>query len=196
MDLSSVLAKAKEILNLLIPVFVSLGIVYFVWGIVAYVIGGGEEAKKKGRDRIIYGIIGLAVIVSVWGVVNIVSNTFGLGGTTTPARQQVSSACNTKMGILNPPSGTPPFQYFVEYVNCTISDSIIPFLFAVALAVFVWGVVKFFIINADEEAKRTQGKQFMIWGIIAIVVMLSVWGLVGILGNTLGINSAIPQTKE
>jgi hypothetical protein len=59
---------------------------------------------------------------------------------------------------------------------------------------FIWGVIKFFIINADEEAKREQGKQFMIWGIIALAVMLSVWGLVGILSNTFGLSgSVLPQ---
>jgi hypothetical protein len=60
---------------------------------------------------------------------------------------------------------------------------------------FVWGVVKFFFINADEEAKRAQGKQYMIWGIIALAVMLSIWGLVSILGATFGIktNSVLPQ---
>jgi hypothetical protein len=59
---------------------------------------------------------------------------------------------------------------------------------------FVWGVVKFFIINSDEEAKREQGKQYMIWGIIALAVMLSVWGLVGILETTFGIKTSIfPQ---
>jgi len=44
----------------------ALGVVYFVWGVVTYVIASDEEAKKTGRDRIIYGIIGLAVIIGVW----------------------------------------------------------------------------------------------------------------------------------
>ena len=35
-------------------------------------------AKKKGRDRVIYGIIGLAVIIAMWGLVKILTDTFGL----------------------------------------------------------------------------------------------------------------------
>lgn len=76
-----------------------------------------------------------------------------------------------------------------QLFNCgtsLISRSIIPVLFALAIALFVWGVVKFFIINADEEAKRSQGKQFMIWGIIALSVMISVWGIVKIVTTTFG----------
>ncbi len=81
-------------------------------------------------------------------------------------------------------------------VTCNISKFGIPLIFALALVSFIWGVVQFFIINADEEAKREQGKQFMIWGIVALTVMLSVWGLVRILGNTFGINtSVIPCTS-
>ena len=80
--------------------------------------------------------------------------------------------------------------YFTKLIN----DSVIPLLFAVATVFFVWGAVKFFIINAAEEAKREQGKQFMIWGIVALTVMLSVWGLVELLTGTFGVGgSVLPQ---
>ena len=75
--LQGILCKVNEILGAILPVLVALGVVYFVWGVIAYVIASDEEAKKKGRDRIVYGIIGLAVIISVWGLVRILTNTFG-----------------------------------------------------------------------------------------------------------------------
>jgi mannose/fructose/N-acetylgalactosamine-specific phosphotransferase system component IID len=74
------ITKIQGILNGIVPLLVTLGVVFLIWGIVQYVIGDGEEAKKKGKDRIIYGIIGLAVIIGLWGLVNIVTNTFGIGG--------------------------------------------------------------------------------------------------------------------
>ena len=40
--------------------------------------------------------------------------------------------------------------------------------------------------QAQEEAKRTQGRSHMIWGVIALAVMLGVWGLVGIVTRTFG----------
>lgn len=73
-----IICKIGEILNLVIPVLVVLGLVYFVWGVVSYVIASDEEAKKSGRNRMIYGIIGLAVIVAVWGLVNILTTTFNI----------------------------------------------------------------------------------------------------------------------
>ncbi len=70
------LCKIGEILTSLVPILIALAIVYFVYGVVMYVIADDEEAKTKGRDSIIYGIIGLAVIVGVWGLVNILVKTF------------------------------------------------------------------------------------------------------------------------
>ncbi len=78
--LSGILCQVGNLLNSVMPVIIALGVVYFIWGVVSYVVGSDEEAKKKGRDRIIYGIIGLVVIVSIWGLVAILKNTFGLKG--------------------------------------------------------------------------------------------------------------------
>ncbi len=74
-----IICRIADLLDLIIPILVVLGILYFVLGVVQYVIASEEEAKKKGRDRMIYGIIGLVVIVALWGLVFIVNKTFGLG---------------------------------------------------------------------------------------------------------------------
>ena|SRR3989338_3732704 len=89
----------------------------------------------------------------------------------------------------------PKLQHLLKYVTCIISSAVIPLIFALAVAMFVWGVVQF-VIYSDEEAKKAKGKQFMLWGIIALTVMISVWGLVSILGNTFGVNTGfIPQVN-
>lgn len=75
-DITSMICKIGQILNSIVPVLIVLGVVYFVWGVITYVIASDEEAKKTGRNRIIYGIIGLAVIVAVWGLVGILVKTF------------------------------------------------------------------------------------------------------------------------
>ena len=67
-----------NILGAVVPVLIALGIVYFVWGVVQYVIADSEEAKKKGKDHMIYGIIGLVAIVAMWGLVSLLTTTFGL----------------------------------------------------------------------------------------------------------------------
>jgi len=77
--IQGIICKIGNILDTLIPILVVLGVVYFIWGVITYFIGNDEEAKAKGRMRIIYGIIGLVVIVAMWGLVGIIINTFDVG---------------------------------------------------------------------------------------------------------------------
>lgn len=81
-NLGDVVCKIGSILNSVIPVMIVAGVVFFVWGVVSFVISNDEEAKTKGRNRMIWGIIGLVVIVGMWGLVRIVTNTFGLSNNT------------------------------------------------------------------------------------------------------------------
>ena len=80
--LFGILCRVGQFLNAIVPILIALGVVYFVWGVVTYVISSDEEAKKAGRDRMIFGIIGLAVIVGMWGLVNLLRNTLSLNNST------------------------------------------------------------------------------------------------------------------
>jgi hypothetical protein len=66
-----------------------------------------------------------------------------------------------------------------------IVNSAIPILFALALLGFFYGLVKF-IFGKEED--KAAAKKTMIWGVIALFVMASVWGLVSYLGTALGVN--------
>lgn len=193
---TGILTRISNLLGAILPLLVSLGVIYFVWGVVQYFIGDSEEAKEKGRDRIIYGIIGLVVIVSLWGLVAIVADTFGIGGESAPPVNNLvvapvdSTSCKAKI------EGNPTFANFLDYATCIIGNSVIPFIFALAVLMFLWGAVNFLILHADDEEKRAQGRMFMIWGIIALVVMISVWGLVKIVGSTFGVETNfLPQVQ-
>jgi len=82
--IEGILCRIGSLLNSVVPVLVVLGVVYFVWGVITYVVSNDEEAKEKGRNRIIYGIIGLAVIIGMWGLVNMLGKTFGIESGTAP----------------------------------------------------------------------------------------------------------------
>lgn len=83
----------------------------------------------------------------------------------------------------------------LSFATCFLSKSIIPFIFTLAVVVFLWGVVQY-VINPDNEDKREKGRDIMIWGVIGLFVMISIWGLVAVLGNTFGVRNAIPQLPE
>ncbi len=69
-------------------------------------------------------------------------------------------------------------------------DVVVLIVFALALIFFLWGLAKF-ILNAGDEEERGKGKQIMLWGIIALVVMSAVWGIVKYIGDTVGIEEGL-----
>ncbi|MEK7662373.1 MAG: pilin [Patescibacteria group bacterium] len=82
-----------------------------------------------------------------------------------------------------------------SFINCItdiISGSIIRLLVALAVVFFLWGAAKF-LRNAEDPGKREEGRMFMLYGVIALFVIVAVWGLVGILANTFGIDVRQPQ---
>ena len=72
-------------------------------------------------------------------------------------------------------------------------NPLIVVLVAAALLVFFWGLVKFiFRVGGDEKAVG-EGKRLMIWGLIALFVMISVWGIIRFMQNQL--NLPLPSSS-
>lgn len=73
------------------------------------------------------------------------------------------------------------FREFVAALIEFFNGSVIPLLFAVMLLVFLWGIFQYFFIKREDPAARKEGAQFMMWGVIGIAVVVSMWGLVSLL---------------
>ena len=78
--ISGLISKLIGILNQLIPFLILVAVVIFIVGILRYVMAKGPEDKEKGMHVIISSIIGLTVIVSMWGLVTFLQQSFGLTG--------------------------------------------------------------------------------------------------------------------
>lgn len=76
-------------------------------------------------------------------------------------------------------------QPILEKAVQVIINPIIQILFVVATIVFVYGVFEF-IRGAENPEVRKQGQQHMLWGIIGLAIMVSVFTIVGILLNSIG----------
>lgn len=76
-DANDLINKIREILIRVIPLLIGIAVIVFLVGIIRYITAGEDEEKRRaGRNMMIYGIIGLFVMVSVWGLVNILTETF------------------------------------------------------------------------------------------------------------------------
>lgn len=70
------------------------------------------------------------------------------------------------------------------YILCVLDSGIIPILISIGLIIFIVGVVRFVAAGENEE-QRQAGRQMMIYGIIALFVMVAVWGFVNLLSSSL-----------
>jgi phosphotransferase system glucose/maltose/N-acetylglucosamine-specific IIC component len=79
----SVIYDLTGLLRSLVPVLVGAALLVFIGGLAQYVFQAGDQgAVETGKNRMIAGVVGLFVIATVWGLVQIVGATFGLGVTT------------------------------------------------------------------------------------------------------------------
>lgn len=78
-DVNSALEFIRTLINAVIPILIGIAVLWFIWGVISFVAAGdSEESRKAARNRIIWGIVFIFVVVSVWGLVNILIETFGL----------------------------------------------------------------------------------------------------------------------
>jgi len=69
----------------LVPLIFAIAFIVFLWGVFrAYIFKHGEEEVANAHQLILWGIVGFVVMISLWGIVNVVSNTFGLAGIGAP----------------------------------------------------------------------------------------------------------------
>lgn len=68
--------------NILVPFALAIAFIFFVWGVVKYFVIGADsdDGKSKGKDMIIYSIVGFVVIFSFYGIVNLLTDGLGFGG--------------------------------------------------------------------------------------------------------------------
>ena len=79
-QIGGILNIVRKILNTLIPILITLGIIYFIYGVIQYMINANDSAKREeGRNFMIWGIVALFVITSIWGLVKLLAGTFGIG---------------------------------------------------------------------------------------------------------------------
>ena len=79
----------------------------------------------------------------------------------------------------------------IEVAALDLLNSVVPMLIAAAVAFFLWSVLKY-INSGDNAEARIQARALMIYGIIAIFVMVSLWGFVNVLVETFNLEESIP----
>lgn len=89
---------------------------------------------------------------------------------------------------------TPVIVLAVTTINSAVTtignifDLVVPILMVVASVVFIWGIISY-ILAAGSDDRKKEAKNLIIWGLVALFVIVAMWGLVQILGKTFGVES-------
>jgi hypothetical protein len=70
--------------------------------------------------------------------------------------------------------------FFLGLIN-----QIIPLIFGLAFLFIVWKLIDAWIIHPDDGSRREEGKTIIITGVIVLVLMVSAWGILNLLINSL-----------
>ena len=76
-NVNSLVARIAGIGDVVVYLLVALAVIFIVYNVVWYMIRpDGSDSRREAGTSILWGLIGLFVIVSIWGIVNILTNTF------------------------------------------------------------------------------------------------------------------------
>lgn len=83
------------------------------------------------------------------------------------------------MALAAPKTFKELMDLFIRYIKL-----VTPLVFGLAILAFMWGVMSF-IFAAGNEDKRSEGKNIMLWGLIAIFFLTSILAIVSLVGGTI-----------
>lgn len=64
-----------EIFYPIVYVVFSLGVFIFAYGVIEMIVKGDASARETGRKHILFGAIGMFIMISAWGIIHFVSDT-------------------------------------------------------------------------------------------------------------------------
>jgi len=74
-------------------------------------------------------------------------------------------------------------------INGVVLNPLIYLLFVIAFFYFLLGLAQF-VMNADSDRGRTEGKEKIKWGLVGMFIMFSAYGIIHLILATFGLNSA------
>ena len=88
-DFKSLVNKIIDNINYLVALVIGLAAFVFIWGIFKYFVAGADEKKvEEAKNVLLFGLLGIFIMFSIWGLVNIIINTFDFGNKTQPTIPQ------------------------------------------------------------------------------------------------------------
>jgi hypothetical protein len=75
-------------------------------------------------------------------------------------------------------ASTGSFKDIVNTIIIPLGNLVVALLMAIAFLLFIFGIFKYFFVKGSDEKARAEGRGFILWSIIALAILFSLWGLV------------------
>ena len=86
-DATSLTVKLANLGNQLIGLLIAVAVIFIIWHAVMFILKASDpENRKAHREGVLWGIVGLVIILSIWGIVALIRNTFNTGSNTADTR--------------------------------------------------------------------------------------------------------------
>ncbi|MBI2482418.1 MAG: hypothetical protein HYV76_02580 [Candidatus Vogelbacteria bacterium] len=184
----------KTLLNLVIQIGVPILVIAIIYVGFLFVQAQGNESKlSEAKEAFFWTIIGAAIVLGAFVISSVIQNTVNQIAPTSLV--PIAYALGTGGLPIDGGGGGVVGDTFASLVTKVVGgilNPLIGLIIGLALIYFIWGLANL-IRNTGDEKAREEAKQMMIWGVIALFVMVSVWGLVGILTQTF-FNGTLPTT--
>jgi|GEM_PF-479584 len=103
-----------------------------------------------------------------------------------------------KLGLIQANIDPLGVEGLVDGVNKYVINPLIAFLFSAGLILFFFGIGMFLQNREDNPEKSNQGRRHMMWGIVGMFIMASVFGILNTIVKTLGFDNVVvtPTVNE
>ena len=68
-----------DIVNAIIPLMIAIAVVVFFYGLITFVLAKGAEGKENAKNVLIFGLLAIFVMVTLWGIIYFFASVLGLG---------------------------------------------------------------------------------------------------------------------
>ncbi len=76
---TNALVQIKSLINVAIPLAVACAVLFFFWGMALYILRDDPRTREEGRGKMLWGVIAIFVIVSIWGIVGFFGRILDIG---------------------------------------------------------------------------------------------------------------------
>lgn len=185
--LVSFVSFLQRIITALFPIMTAAGFLAVGYNLIKFLSSKTSTDQSIYKTGIINSFVGLLVIFILFGLIKILAGTLGIASLGAP------------IGVADP-SGSGlgrqgSFRYIIFSSTNFISSRLVPVLSASAV-LFFFGNIIISMTKTDQEAERTKLNNYLVWGILAILILFTLFSIVGLFsGSLFGTAAIIPQFR-